>query len=37
VHGADVLPDARPYLVTELCEGSLADRIARAAGWTRTR
>ncbi len=28
VHGADVLPDARPYLVTELCEGSLADRIA---------
>ena len=28
VHAADVLPDARPYLVTELCEGSLADRIA---------
>lgn len=28
VHGADVLPDARPYLVTELCDGSLADRIA---------
>jgi serine/threonine protein kinase len=28
VHTADVLPDARPYLVTELCEGSLADRIA---------
>jgi serine/threonine protein kinase len=28
VHGADVLPDARPYLVTELCGGSLADRIA---------
>jgi serine/threonine protein kinase len=28
VHGADVLPDARPYLVSELCEGSLADRIA---------
>ena len=28
MHGADVLPDARPYLVTELCEGSLADRIA---------
>jgi serine/threonine protein kinase len=28
VHGSDVLPDARPYLVTELCEGSLADRIA---------
>src|SRR5689334_11429752 len=28
VHGADVLPDARPFLVTELCEGSLADRIS---------
>jgi eukaryotic-like serine/threonine-protein kinase len=28
VHAADVLPDARPYLVTDLCEGSLADRIA---------
>ena len=28
MHAADVLPDARPYLVTELCEGSLADRIA---------
>jgi serine/threonine protein kinase len=28
VHAADVLPDARPYLVTELCEGSLANRIA---------
>ena len=28
VHAADVLPDGRPYLVTELCEGSLADRIA---------
>jgi serine/threonine protein kinase len=28
VHTAEVLPDARPYLVTELCEGSLADRIA---------
>lgn len=27
VHAADVLPDARPYLVTELCEGSLADRV----------
>ena len=27
VHAADVGPDARPYLVTELCEGSLADRI----------
>ena len=28
MHAADVRPDARPYLVTELCEGSLADRIA---------
>src|SRR6185369_10011914 len=28
VHGAAVLPDGRPYLVTELCEASLADRIA---------
>ena len=28
VHAADVLPDARRYLVTALCEGSLADRIA---------
>jgi len=28
VHAADVLPDGRPYLVTELCEWSLADRIA---------
>ena len=27
-YSGDVLPDARPYLVTELCEGSMADRIA---------
>jgi serine/threonine protein kinase len=29
VYGADVLPDGRPYLVTELCDGSLAQLLDR--------
>lgn len=28
VHGADILPDGRPYLITELCDGSLSQLIA---------
>jgi serine/threonine protein kinase len=29
VHGADVLPDGRPYLITELCDGSLHQLISK--------
>jgi serine/threonine protein kinase len=27
VHGADVLPDGRPYLITELCDSSLSQLV----------
>lgn len=27
VHGADILPDGRPYLITELCDGSLSQLV----------
>src|SRR5215470_1089039 len=29
VHGADILPDGRPYLITELCDGSLSQLIGK--------
>lgn len=29
VHDAGILPDGRPYLVSELCDGSLHDLVAR--------